>query len=84
MFIIGQAEDERRREEILENEAPKGWPNVVVTSLPKRGDLTKSSELSRLVDIAERLGDSGFKLRSIWGDEMEVRIDRPLPPPDFL
>ena len=57
---------------------------MVMTSLPKLGDLSKPSELSRLVNIAERLGEPGFKLRSIWGEEMEVRIDRPLPPPDFL
>ncbi len=84
MFINGQEEDKRRRQEILQDEAPKGYPDVVVTSLPETADLSRPSELLRLTDIAERRGDPGVKLRDVWGKEMEIRIKRPLPPPDFL
>lgn len=84
VFIVGEREDKQRRQEIL-GDLPPGWPDVVVTSLPDGEDLSRPSEFLRLMDAAEQLGASGFRLHDLWsGDEMEVRIKRPLPPPHFL
>ena len=84
MAVFGRQEDLERRKEIRKR-LPEDWPGMTVTSLPETDDLRRPSELLGFVEAAEKMGESGFELHDLWtGKEMQVRIKRPLPPPDML
>ena len=84
MAVFGVPEDLERRRELF-GTLPPGWPDISVTSLPEINDLSRPGELSGFVEAAEKMGASSFRLHDLWnGKEMEVRIRRPLPPPDLL